>query len=60
MRQSLKWQKTSSVTKIIFVVGEIKFKVVVMTFLVTKFSLFVAKITFLLDEITSNMAVMTS
>ena len=36
---------TFSVAKVIYVLGEIIFKVVVMTSLVAKFSLFVAKIT---------------
>ena len=37
---------TSSVVKIIYLVGEITFKVAVMTSLVAKLSLFVAEITF--------------
>ena len=51
---------TSSVTKIISVVGEITFKVAVMTSLVAKLSLFMTEITFVVAEITFNMAVMTS
>ena len=41
------------------VVGEITFKVAVMTSLVAKISLYVAKITFVVAEITFNMTVMT-
>ena len=46
---------TSSVAKIIYVVGEITFKVAVMTSLEVKFSLFAAKITFVVAEITFNI-----
>ena len=42
---------TSSVVKNIYVVGEINFTVVVMNYLVAKFSLFLAKVTFVVVQI---------